>query len=182
MSDPCHYIGTKFSWKDSKDPKIFSIAIQTKNGVLQVKTHNGTAKTMFHSPAEWRRSLPKGSVTITSPVTDDILSSLPEGFTDIQKLRELQRRFKVKTECTLLPSGHMNVVHKTSNKIGIYRNLTDLPTYLGYYYSNGEEYMIDETGNYFKTFYGAGSHMTDGKPYVVAYYHGHYLNLTSLLY
>jgi len=181
LVDPVHYIGTKFSWTGAINPEKFRIAIQTRKGVLEVKTDEGSAKKFFESPAAWRNSLSKGSVRITSPVTDDILASLPETFTDSQKLRELQRRFKVKSKTLLLDSGEIRVDHTSTNKIGICRNLTDLPTYLGYYYSpSGEELIVDSDGNSFKTFYGAGSHMTDGRPTLVAYYRGRYLNVSSL--
>jgi len=181
LIDPVYYIGTKFSWTDSINPEKYRVAIQTRRGVLEVKTDEGSSKKFFESPVAWRKSLSKGPVRITSPVADDILTNLPETFTDSQKLRELQRRFKVKSKAVLLDSGEIHVDHTSANKIGIYRKLTDLPTYLGYYYSpSGEELMVDSNGNSFKTFYGAGSHMTDGRPTLVAYYNGRFLNISSL--
>ena len=181
LVDPVHYVGTKFSWTDSINPEKYRIAIQTRRGVLEVKTDEGPSRKFFESPVAWRNSLNKGSVRITSPVTDDILASLPETFTDSQKLRELERRFKVKSNTLLLPSGEIHLIHSSMNKIGICRKPTDSPTYLGYYYSpSGEESMVDSDGNSFKTFYGAGSQMTDGRPILVAYYSGRYLNISSL--
>jgi hypothetical protein len=179
--DPVHYVGTKFSWTDAINPEKYRIAIQTRKGVLEVKTDEGPSKKFFESPASWKKTLRKGPIKITSPATDDILSSLPETFTDSQKLRELERRFKVRSECLLSPMGDLSLTHKTANKVGIYRKISDPPTYLGYYYSpSGEELMVDSDGNSFKTFYGAGSYMTDGMPTLVVYYRGRYLNVSCL--
>ena len=83
---PVAAIGTKFRWDAAVFPAWnYRVAIQTKNGLLQVKAVSAppneahefeidTSRKMFDTYEAWVASLPQGTVTKTLP--EDILSAL----------------------------------------------------------------------------------------------------------
>ena len=123
-----HPIGTKFRWNASVFPAWnYRVAIQTKQGVLQVKAmsappneaHNfeiDTERKMFDTYEAWIVSLPEGTVTKTLP--EDILSPLERRKKHSVELLEkptaevieaLQRKWKVHTGVHYSPSRNEQI-------------------------------------------------------------------------
>jgi hypothetical protein len=111
-------VGTKYKWTHKDNPETYRVAIQTKQGVLQVKSVNDgvveTHETMCIAPGAkkplktayypdltaWDDTLPynMGKLVITSaPISDKALKALCmkplEATTDALKLKELEERF-----------------------------------------------------------------------------------------
>lgn len=103
-------IGTKFKWIEAGNPETYRVAIQTKDGVLQVKSvtngggdcdNRGKLKlTHFADEYEWRNTIDEanGTLTITPPrITNKALKDLcmkPLASTeDALILKELEERF-----------------------------------------------------------------------------------------
>ena len=116
-------VGTKFKWVLSDD--TYRVAIQTANGVLQVKSvtdgggevHDANCKCMpcayykynprplkrtpFKDYSDWLKSLPKGGkTTITIHEAKNSIENriiLPQGISDFEKVEALQRNFNLRS-------------------------------------------------------------------------------------
>ena len=107
-------VGTKLRWSSS-ETSSYRVAVMTKKGLLVVKEFNETGssypKQLFESPGAWYESLPQnGSVEATVYKTAiekkvETASSL----SDVEKLKELVDRFKIKQDYYENPTALENL-------------------------------------------------------------------------
>ena len=110
-------VGTKLRWT-AAESNSYRVAVMTKKGLLVVKDFNSASeptttypKQLFETPAAWYSSLPQnGSVEATVYKTAiekklEVSSSL----SDIEKLKELVARFRIKQDYYENPTAAENL-------------------------------------------------------------------------
>jgi hypothetical protein len=123
VTDPFHLdVSTKMKWVLS--PETYRVAVQTANGILQVKsvTDGGgeidrfgplaqygrypLLKKHFPTYTDWLRSLPLGGkTTITLPMTAiQKRSAIPSHLSDVEKVAMAERNFKMRSQIYESPS------------------------------------------------------------------------------
>lgn len=123
-------VGTKLRWSSSETDS-YRVAVMTKTGLLVVKDFNSASdptttypKQFFETPAIWYSSLPQnGSVEATVYKTAvekkiEVSSSL----SDIEKLKELIQRFKIKQDYYENPTAVENLA-SFERQMKLYHNL-----------------------------------------------------------
>lgn len=122
--------GTKYKWTHKYLPNTYIVAIQTKDGILQVKSVvNGVpeirlARKLFTDLLAWDETLPmnQGKLTVTSaPITDKEMKMLfikPLNATeDALQLKELEERFPGGVFVLSIPNKQPAVQYEISYKL-----------------------------------------------------------------
>ena len=110
LSSETFSVGTKLRW-NSDNTESYRLAIVTNTGVLQVKSVypslDGTSvennrKIFFNTASDWHASLPQnGEVSVVPHISfiEKNTAFLSSGMSDIEKVKELMRVFRVRSHC-----------------------------------------------------------------------------------
>jgi len=111
-------VGTKLRWTSS-DSNSYRVAIMTKKGILVVKEFKPDPlpiptypKQLFETPAAWYASLPQnGSVeaTVYKTAIEKKIESVSSIESDVEKLKELVARFRIKQDYYQNPTALENL-------------------------------------------------------------------------